>query len=70
MMLEEKIGRVRKLLEQRDRINAELAAIMGEGQLPKRGRPRKDGNSGHEALEEPAVAVSTSKNDSVAPESN
>jgi hypothetical protein len=45
-MLEEKIAHVKKLLEQRDKIEAELASIFGLANAPKRGRPRKEQGSG------------------------
>jgi hypothetical protein len=51
MMLEEKITRVKKLIEQRDQIEAELAAIFGMTAPSKRGRPRKEkGSSSPESV--------------------
>jgi hypothetical protein len=41
-MLEEKLARVRKLMEQREKIDAELAGMLGMSTAPKRGRPRKE----------------------------
>ena len=54
-MLEEKIARAKKLLEQRDKIEAELASIFGLANAPKRGRPRKDQADGGGA--EPAQST-------------
>jgi hypothetical protein len=45
-MLEEKLARVRKLMEQREKIDAELAGMLGMSTAPKRGRPRKDQANG------------------------
>lgn len=41
-MIDAKIARVKKLIEEREAIDAELGAIFGLGQSSKRGRPRKD----------------------------
>lgn len=41
-MIDDKSNRVRSLLEKRDQIDAELAAIFAAAEQPKRGRPRKD----------------------------
>lgn len=41
LMLDEKVARVRKLIEQRDKINAELATLLGVSEPSRRGRPRK-----------------------------
>jgi hypothetical protein len=41
-MIDAKIARVKKLIEEREAIDAELGAIFGLSQNPKRGRPRKD----------------------------
>ena len=44
-MIDSKIARVKKLIEEREAIDAELGAIFGLGQSSKRGRPRKDGKA-------------------------
>ena len=52
-MIDDKINRVKKLIQQREEIDAELAGIFGMTQT-KRGRPRKDaGGNGESAAPEP-----------------
>ena len=41
-MLEDRISKVKTLLEQRERIDCELAVVFGLIEQPKRGRPKKD----------------------------
>ena len=41
-MIDEKITRVKALIEERERIDRELSALFGLTDQPKRGRPRKD----------------------------
>jgi hypothetical protein len=41
-MIEEKIARVKALIQKREEIDAELAAIFGGGEVARRGRPRKE----------------------------
>jgi hypothetical protein len=41
-MIDEKIIKVKALIEERERIDRELAALFGLTDQPKRGRPRKD----------------------------
>ena len=41
-MIDEKIARVKQLIQQREAIDAELAAVFGLVEQPKRGRPRKE----------------------------
>lgn len=41
-MIDDKSAKVRALLEKRDQIDAELAAIFSASEQAKRGRPRKD----------------------------
>lgn len=41
-MIEEKISRVKVLIQKREEIDAELASIFGGGEVPRRGRPRKE----------------------------
>lgn len=41
-MIDDKIARVKKLISQREEIDAELATIFGIVQQQRRGRPRKD----------------------------
>jgi hypothetical protein len=41
-MLEDRISKVKSLLEERDRIDRELAVLFGLAEQPKRGRPKKD----------------------------
>lgn len=53
-MIEEKISRVKALIQKREEIDAELASIFGGGEVPRRGRPRKE-TAGHADRE----AVST-----------
>ena len=45
-MIEEKIARVKTLIEQREKIDAELASLFGISEQAKRGRPRKEQGSG------------------------
>ena len=45
-MFEDKLARVMKLVEQRNKINAELAELLGTGTPSKRGRPRKEQGNG------------------------
>lgn len=45
-MLDEKIARVKALIEQRETIDAELAELLGILPKAKRGRPRKEDVSG------------------------
>jgi hypothetical protein len=52
-MLEDRISKVKLLLEQRERIDRELAVVFGLIEQPKRGRPKKDSR-------EPMVGRSTS----------
>ena len=42
-MIDEKIAKVKALIEARERIDRELSALFGLTDQPKRGRPRKDG---------------------------
>ena len=49
-MLEEKLARVKKLMEQREKIDAELAGMLGMSTAPKRGRPRKGQESAGEKM--------------------
>ena len=44
-MLEDKLARVRKLMAERDKIDAELSAMFGMAASVRRGRPRKDQGS-------------------------
>jgi hypothetical protein len=44
-MIEEKIARVKTLIQKREEIDAELASLFG-GEAPKRGRPRKEPGNG------------------------
>jgi hypothetical protein len=41
-MIDEKITKVKALIEERERIDRELSALFGLADQPKRGRPRKD----------------------------
>ena len=64
-MLEEKIARVKKLLDQRDKIEAELASIFGLAHAPKRGRPRKEHGGGADGgMTGETAGVSSSKTQS------
>jgi hypothetical protein len=44
-MIDEKIARVKQLIQQREAIDVELAAIFGLAEQPKRGRPKKEQTS-------------------------
>jgi hypothetical protein len=44
-MFDERLARVRKLIQQWDAIDAELAALFGQVNQPRRGRPRKDASA-------------------------
>ena len=41
-MLDDKIARVKKLIEKREEIDAELSQLLGLAEKPRRGRPPKD----------------------------
>jgi hypothetical protein len=41
-MIDERIARVKKLIEQREKIDAELLHLFGINEPSKRGRPRKE----------------------------
>ncbi len=41
-MIDEKIARVKALIQKREEIDAELAALFGGAEPPRRGRPRKE----------------------------
>jgi hypothetical protein len=41
-MIDEKIARVKALIQKREEIDAELATLFGGGETPRRGRPRKE----------------------------
>jgi hypothetical protein len=62
-MIEEKLARVLKLKQQRDQIDAELRSIFGMAEAPKRGRPRKELNSGSTVSEGSSETHSTSESD-------
>ena len=53
-MLEEKLARIKKLMEQRDKIDAELALLFGMSDQPRRGRPRKEQGNGATLAQTPA----------------
>ncbi|RXH12331.1 hypothetical protein EAS56_17640 [Bradyrhizobium guangzhouense] len=55
-MIDEKIARVKKLIEQREAIDAELASIFNMA-TTKRGRPRKESGSVEEGREERSEAT-------------
>jgi hypothetical protein len=60
-MIEEKIARAKSLIEQREKIDAELASLFGLSDQPRRGRPRKEqgsleGASGSNPLSQPTSA--------------
>ena len=41
-MIDEKIAKVKALIDERERIDRELSTLFGLTDQPKRGRPRKD----------------------------
>ena len=45
-MIDEKIARVKTLIQQREKIDAELASLFGMTEQAKRGRPRKEPGNG------------------------
>jgi hypothetical protein len=45
-MIEEKIARVKTLIQKREEIDAELATLFGMTEQAKRGRPRKEPGNG------------------------
>lgn len=53
-MIDEKIARVKALIQKREEIDAELAAIFGMSAPSKRGRPRKEQGNGGEPEQRPA----------------
>ena len=53
-MIEDKIARVKVLIQKREEIDAELSALFGI--VPsKRGRPRKDAGANGDAASEPTI---------------
>jgi hypothetical protein len=48
-MIDDKIARVKELIRKREEIDAELNALFGGAEPTRRGRPRKDRNSGDAA---------------------
>jgi hypothetical protein len=64
-MLEEKIARVKVLIQKREEIEAELASIFGGGEVAMRCRPRKepaghaDGANGSTSVSRTASASSS-----------
>lgn len=42
-MIDDKIAKVKALIDERERIDRELSALFGLTESAKRGRPRKDG---------------------------
>ena len=45
-----KLQRIKDLIQQKEKIDAELAQLLGEGEKPKRGRPKKDGEDTSEQV--------------------
>jgi hypothetical protein len=41
-MLTTKLQRIKELIEQKEKIDNELAQLLGETERPPRGRPKKD----------------------------
>lgn len=72
-MLEEKIARVKVLIEKREEIEAELASIFGGAEVAKRGRPRKelaghaDGANGSASVSRTASTSSSDSGSSTPP---
>jgi hypothetical protein len=60
-MIDEKIAKVKALIEERERIDRELSALFGLTDQPKRGRPRKDAR---EPLQGEATSWSTTQGES------
>jgi hypothetical protein len=58
-VIEEKIARVKKLIEQRERLTLELAGLLGMNEPSRRGRPRKDHTGSAAAEPEQRAAQST-----------
>jgi hypothetical protein len=44
-MLDDKLRRIKKLMEDRERLDAELSQLLGITERPKRGRPAKQENT-------------------------
>jgi hypothetical protein len=42
-MLNTKLQRIKDLIQQKEKIDTELAQLLGETERSKRGRPKKDG---------------------------
>jgi hypothetical protein len=61
-MIDEKITKVKVLIEERERIDRELSALFGLTDQPKRGRPRKDAR---EPLQGEATSWSTTQGESL-----
>jgi len=75
-MIEEKIARVKVLIQKREEIDAELAAMFGGADVPRRGRPRKeaaghaDGSSVSIGVSRSVSATSAESKSSTPPEGN
>ena len=41
-----KLERIRDLINTKERVDEELQQLLGGGELPRRGRPRKETNNG------------------------
>ena len=56
-MIDDKIARVKSLIQKREEIDAELAVLFGGGETPRRGRPRKEPAGHADSGTVPAMAV-------------
>lgn len=45
-MLPSKLQRIKDLIQEKEKIDAEIAELIGESERPKRGRRKKDGEDG------------------------
>jgi hypothetical protein len=50
-VLNSKLSKIKELIEAKERIDAELAQLLGEQEKPKRGRPRTDKTEPSEVVE-------------------
>jgi hypothetical protein len=44
--LDSKLERIRDLIDTKEKVDAELQQLLGGGEPPRRGRPRKETNNG------------------------
>jgi hypothetical protein len=66
-MIDEKISRVKVLIQKREEIDAELSTIFGISDQPKRGRPKKESTPGEGSTTGPNIPRPSEPNESLTP---